>query len=72
MVRPPTSRKASVLGPAWLNDRDEINYGTSQKGEPFAKASETVSRKSVAALVVKLAMTPDLEVRHSLGVYRGS
>jgi len=27
-----------------------------------------VSRKSVAALVVKLAMSPELEVRHSLGV----
>ena len=36
------------------------------KGEPF-KGHE-VSRKSVAALVVELVQTPDLEVRHSLGL----
>jgi uncharacterized protein YbjT (DUF2867 family) len=38
----------TLLRPAWLNDRDEIAYSTTQKGEPFKNASETVSRKSVA------------------------
>ena len=60
----------TILRPAWLNDRDEIAYGTTQKGEPFKNASEVVSRKSVADLVVKLAMTRGLESRRSLGVHR--
>ncbi|MCL5745192.1 MAG: NAD(P)H-binding protein [Acidobacteria bacterium] len=58
-----------ILRPAWLNDRNEINYGTTQKGETFQNASKAVSRKSVADLVVKLALTPGLESRHSLGVH---
>jgi hypothetical protein len=39
---------------------------TTQEGEPFKGG--VVSRKSVAALVVKLAQSPDLEVRHRLGL----
>ncbi len=62
----------TILRPAWLNDRDEIAYGTTQKGEPFKNASDVVSRKSVADLVVKLAMTPGLEIRRSLGVHKES
>lgn len=60
----------TIIRPEWLNDDDEINYGTTQKGEPFANPSATVSRKSVADLVVKLATTPGLEVRRSLGIHR--
>ncbi|MCY8034312.1 NAD(P)H-binding protein [Bacillus sonorensis] len=56
----------TILRPAWFTNKDEVDYETTQKGEPF-KGHE-VSRKSVAALVVKLAVTPGLEVRHSLGV----
>lgn len=62
----------TILRPAWLNNRDEIAYRTTPKGEPFKNASEVVSRKSVADLVVKLAMTPGLESRRSLGVHRES
>ncbi len=60
----------TIIRPAWLDDRDEIAYGTTQKGEPFKNASETVSRKSVADLVVRLATTPGLEIRRSLGVHK--
>ena len=60
----------TILRPAWLNDREEIDYGTTQKGEPFRNAAEQVSRKSVADLVVKLAMTPGLEIGSSLGVHK--
>jgi uncharacterized protein YbjT (DUF2867 family) len=60
----------TILRPAWLNDRDEIDYGTTQKGEPFKNASGVVSRKSVADLVVRLATTPGLEIRRSLGVHK--
>jgi hypothetical protein len=38
----------------------------STAGEPFR--GHDVSRKSLASLVIKLATTPGLEVRHSLGV----
>jgi uncharacterized protein YbjT (DUF2867 family) len=56
----------TILRPAWFTDANEIDYQTTRKGEPFK--GSTVSRKSVAALVVKLAMAPGLEVRSSLGV----
>ena len=56
----------TILRPAWFTGADEIDYETTQKGEPFKGG--IVSRKSVAALVVKLAESPELEVRRSLGV----
>ncbi len=62
----------TILRPAWLNNRNEIDYATTRKGEPFKNASEQVSRKSVADLVVKLAMTPGFEVRGSLGVHKAT
>ena len=60
----------TILRPAWLDNRNEIAYGTTQKGEPFKNASAVISRKSVADLVVRLATTPGLEVRRSLGVHK--
>lgn len=62
----------TLLRPAWMNDRDEIDYATTHKGEPFKNASAQVSRKSVADLVVRLATTPGLETRSSLGVHKTS
>jgi uncharacterized protein YbjT (DUF2867 family) len=56
----------TILRPGWFTDADEIDYQITQKGEPFK--GHDVSRKSVAALVVKLAESPDLEIRKSLGV----
>ncbi len=40
-----------ILRPAWLSDRDEVDYETTGRTEPF-KGTEA-SRKSVAALVVE-------------------
>jgi len=62
----------TILRPAWLDNRNEIAYATTQKGEPFKNPSATVSRKSVADLVVRLATTPGLEVRRSLGVHKAA
>ena len=62
----------TILRPAWLDNKDEISYETTQKGELFKAADETVSRKSVADLVVKLALTPGLAVRRSLGVNKAT
>jgi uncharacterized protein YbjT (DUF2867 family) len=56
----------TILRPGWFTYEDEIDYKITQKGEPFI--GHDVSRKSVADLVVKLAVTPGLEVRSSLGV----
>jgi uncharacterized protein YbjT (DUF2867 family) len=60
----------TIIRPVWLNNRDEINYATTRKGQPFENASEQVSRKSVADLVLKLIMTPGLEIRSSLGIHK--
>jgi uncharacterized protein YbjT (DUF2867 family) len=60
----------TIIRPAWLNNHDEIAYETTQKGEPFKNASESVSRKSVADLIVKLVSTPSLGVRQSFGVHK--
>jgi len=55
-----------VLRPGWFTDEDVIDYETTHKGEPFR--GHDVSRKSLASLIVKLATTPVLETRQSLGV----
>jgi uncharacterized protein YbjT (DUF2867 family) len=41
----------TILRPAWLSDKNEIDYETTERNEPF-KGTE-VSRRSVAALVVQ-------------------
>ena len=48
-------------------------FGTKKTKEPslvLGGAPHGVSRKSVADLVVKLAMTPGLEIGSSLGVHK--
>jgi hypothetical protein len=52
-----------VCRPAWFTSADEVDYETTTKGEPFK--GYIVSRKSVADLVVKLALDPHLEVRQA-------
>lgn len=58
----------TIVRPAWLNDRDEVAYGTTRKGEAFANADATVSRKSVADLVVR-AVVDGEGLNESLGVH---
>jgi len=62
----------TIIRPAWLNDQDVIDYATTQKGQRFQHSAQTVSRKSVADLVVRIATTPGLGVRASLGVHRAT
>ena len=59
----------AVIRPAWLNDRDEIAYGTTAKGEPFRNSGASISRKSVADLIVKFVGQPALG-NVSLGVHK--
>lgn len=56
----------TVVRPAWLSNKNEIDYEITQKGEPF-KGTE-VSRKSIGALVMKLVQDPSQEIGHSIGV----
>jgi len=56
----------SILRAAWLTDEDEIDYETTERQQDFK--GTVVSRKSVAALVVKIIQTPNFASRQNLGV----
>ncbi len=56
----------TILRPAWLQDEDEIDYQTTEKGEPF-KGTE-VSRRSVADLILENVRSPTRHSRANLGV----
>jgi uncharacterized protein YbjT (DUF2867 family) len=58
----------TILRPGWFTRDDEINYQLTQKGEPFK--GHDVSLNSLSDLIVKLALSPTMEVRRSLGVSR--
>jgi uncharacterized protein YbjT (DUF2867 family) len=58
----------TVLRPGWFTRDAEINYQLTHKGEPF-KGYEA-SLNSLSDLIVKLALSPTMEVRSSLGVSR--
>jgi uncharacterized protein YbjT (DUF2867 family) len=56
----------TIIRPAWLTDNDEVAYETTKKGEPF-KGTE-VSRKSVAAYVMKILEDPAFANRSDVGI----
>jgi len=58
----------TILRPGWFTRENEINYQITQKGEPFM--GHDVSLNSLSDLIVKLALSPTMEVRRSLGVSR--
>jgi len=58
----------TILRPGWFTRDDEISYQITQKGEPFK--GHGVSLNSLSDLIVKLALSPTMEVRRSLGVSR--
>jgi uncharacterized protein YbjT (DUF2867 family) len=59
----------TLLRPGWFTHDEEIDYQITQKGEPFK--GHDVSLDSVSDLILKLALSPRMEVRRSLGVSRG-
>jgi uncharacterized protein YbjT (DUF2867 family) len=59
----------TILRPGWFTRDAAIAYQITQKGEPFA--GREVSLNSLSDLIVKLALTPGMEIRRSLGVSRG-
>ena len=56
----------TVLRPGWFTRDKTVSYQLTRKGEPFR--GHDVSLNSLSDLIVKLALTPGLEVRQSLGV----
>ncbi|HEX8009778.1 MAG TPA: NAD(P)H-binding protein [Casimicrobiaceae bacterium] len=58
----------TILRPGWFTHDDAVDYQVTQKGEPFK--GHDVSLNSLSDLIVKLALTPGLHVRCSLGVSR--
>lgn len=58
----------TILRPGWFTRDTEVDYQLTQKGQAFQ--GHDVSFDSVSNLIVKLATTPGLEVRRSLGVSR--
>lgn len=56
----------TIIRPAWLTDKDEVDFEITEKGELF-RGTE-ISRKSVASEVVELLLDPDKEVRASIGL----
>jgi uncharacterized protein YbjT (DUF2867 family) len=56
----------TILRPGWFTQDEAISYQLTQKGEPFQ--GHAVSLNSLSDLIVRLALSPTLEVRRSLGV----
>jgi uncharacterized protein YbjT (DUF2867 family) len=58
----------TILRPGWFTHDEAIDYQVTQKGEPFR--GHDVSLNSLSDLIAKLATSPGLHVRCSLGVSR--
>ena len=56
----------TILRPGWFTQDEAIDYQVTRKGQPFR--GHDVSLNSVSDLIVKLALSPTMEVRQSLGV----
>ncbi len=56
----------TIIRPAWLTDKAEVDYEVTQKDQAF-KGTE-VSRRSIAQIVVDIAQDPDKYKRESIGV----
>lgn len=56
----------TILRCTWFTNKNEVDYEITEKGE--ALTGIEISRKSIAALVVKLAQSPEWGVRRSWGV----
>ncbi|WP_348622486.1 NAD(P)H-binding protein [Paenibacillus polymyxa] len=56
----------SILRCTWFTNKNEIDYELTEKGEPLTGTE--ISRKSIAALIVRLAESEDFGRRKSLGV----
>ena len=56
----------TILRPGWFTHEQDVRYELTHKGEPFV--GHDVSLNSISDLIVKIATTPGLHARQSLGV----
>lgn len=56
----------TLLRPGWFTQDAAVHYQLTHKGEPFK--GHAVSLNSLSDLIVKLTLSPTLELRSSLGV----
>ena len=56
----------TTLRPGWFTRNKPTGYQLTHKGEPFR--GHDVTLDSLSDLIVKLALTPGLEIRQSIGV----
>lgn len=56
----------TILRPGWFTHDPQIRYSMTQKGEPFR--GDDVSLDSLSDVIARLALTPGMESRHSIGV----
>lgn len=56
----------TIVRPAWLQDEDEVDFETTQKGEDF-KGTE-VSRKSVGTYIADIILHPGKDSKASVGI----
>ncbi|MBZ4191914.1 NAD(P)H-binding protein [Niabella beijingensis] len=56
----------TIVRPSWLTNKDETDYETTQKGEPFVGTE--VARKAVAAYITGIIKSPENDVKASIGV----
>jgi uncharacterized protein YbjT (DUF2867 family) len=59
----------TILRSGWFTRDPEVSYQLTRKGEPFI--GHDVSLNSLSDLIVRLALTPGMESRQSLGVSEG-
>jgi len=63
-----SSLNYTVIRPGWFDNGDDTDYQVTKKGDPFG--GHSVSRKSIADLVMRLAHDETLGSRDSLGINR--
>jgi len=60
----------TILRPDWFTNANEIDYALTRKGEP--ESGTAISRKSIAALVMKIVEDPVLHVNDNMGISKPS
>ncbi|KAF2507229.1 NAD(P)H-binding protein [Flavobacterium zhairuonense] len=55
-----------MIRPSWLTNKNEIEFETTQKGEPFLGTE--VARKAVAKCISDIIENPEKDVNASVGL----
>ena len=58
----------TIIRAQWFSNADEIDYELTKKGEKFKNPSASISRKSIAHLVIRLCLEQGFGVRESFGI----